>query len=95
MSLTIGALLTALDLGAALPASAFGKPAFANHVYWPNAFIQTHLPCLALEDTRFCEGTPWNVVGFWASIPLSVAIYAVVAFFVLRNRERHRRAPGS
>lgn len=48
MSLTIGALLTALDLGAALLASAFGKPALASDVYQPNAFIQTHLPCLAL-----------------------------------------------
>lgn len=94
-SLTIGALLTALDLGAALLASAFGKPALASHVYWLNAFIQTHLPCLALEDKRFCEGTPWNVVGFWASIPLSVAIYAVVALFVLRSRERHHWRPGS
>lgn len=92
-SIALGALLTALDLGAALLASAFSKPALASHLYWPNALIQTHLPCLALKDKRFCEGTPWNIVGFWASIPLSVAIYAVVALFVPRSRERHRRTP--
>ena len=94
-SLKIGVLLAALNLAAALLASAFDKPALASHLYWPNALIQTSLPCLALEDNRFCEGTPWNVIGFWVSIPLSVALYSVLAFLVLRGRGRHHRAPES
>jgi hypothetical protein len=93
LSLKIGALLTALDMGAAQLASAIGKPGVASFVYWPNAIIQAFLPCVPMDVSgkHYCEGTPLNVIAFWTSIPVSVVLYAVIAFIVMRHQHGQRK----
>jgi len=61
-------------------------------IFWPNSLLQGATPCVTVESSvagrSICEGTPLNVVAFVASFPLSIVVYSVIAYVIIRRRAR-------
>lgn len=71
-----------------------GATNLSTLLFWPNSLLQGATPCFRIEGSvagrSLCEGTPHNVVAFVASFPLSIAVYSVIAYVIIRRRTRRR-----
>jgi hypothetical protein len=87
-ALGIGVLLTATLEGAAYCAFEINAKTLARVLSWPNTVLQSLIPCLNIGtlERPVCEGTPLNLFAFIVSIPLGVATYSAIAYFLLQRR---------
>jgi hypothetical protein len=77
-SIVIGVGISALFQVLALVAYKAGHPLVTRLLDWPNTLIQA-----AVSD-----GSSVNLPGYFASLPLGVAVYGVGAYLFLRSRIR-------
>ncbi len=86
----VGVLLTLLLLACSFAANSAGHPDIARAVFWHNGLLQSLIPLHNIGSTEqpVYEGTPLNIIGFFASIPLGFVIYGVAAYSVLRLLRR-------
>ena len=82
----IGIVLTLLLLAGSYIADAYGHNELARLLFWHNDALQNLIPPhnIGTPDKPFHEGTPLNIFGFFASIPLGFVIYGFVAYIALR-----------
>jgi hypothetical protein len=88
LSLVIGVGVTAVLTAAASLCSDFGAEVATRILSWPNTLLQSLTPRLNIgtAEKPLYEGTPVNILAYFASFPLSVGVYAVLAYMVLRKR---------
>ena len=87
LALGIGLLLTVgLTVAAQLSHQAGGE-VWTRILSWPNTLLQSFVPCnnIGTSAHPFCEGTPLNLLAYWASYPFSIFVYSVVAYFIVRR----------
>jgi hypothetical protein len=84
----IGVLLTVALTGAAYLSHYAEAETAAKVLFWPNTSLQSLIMCVDVGTPRhqMCEGTPLNVVAYGASFPLSIVVYPLVAYALLRCR---------
>jgi hypothetical protein len=84
----IGVLLTVALTGAAYFSHYAEAETAAKVLSWPNTLLQSLIPCVDVgtPSHRMCEGTPLNVVPYDASFPLSIIVYGLIAYAVIRRR---------
>jgi hypothetical protein len=84
----IGVLLTVALTGAAYLLHYAGMETAARALLWPNTLLQSLIPCVdvGMPSHRMCEGTPLNVVAYGASFPLSIIVYGLIAYALIRHR---------
>jgi|SRR6185369_8819590 len=80
-----GALETASHL-----AYESGSDRLAHTLSWANTLLQNLVPCINIGTVwrPLCEGSPLNVLAYFASFPLSIAAYSVLAYAVIRSKLR-------
>ena len=85
----IGALLTAVTATAAYFASRSGSDRLSEIIYWPNTALQALMPApnIGTPGHPLYEGTPLNILAFFASFPAATLIYALIAYLFLRHRD--------
>jgi hypothetical protein len=90
-SIAIGIFITLVLLGFSYIASAFGFTQIAHILYWQGWGLQFLVPCLNIGTVEkpFCEGSPLDVIAFFAGIPLGFVLYSVAAYFTLLARRHH------
>jgi hypothetical protein len=88
MAIGVGVLLTAVLTGAAYYSYAAGARDVSRVLLWPNSLLQGLVPCnnIGTLERPMCEGAPLNVLAYGASVPLSVAVYAAIAYVFIRRR---------
>lgn len=59
-------------------------------LFWQNGLLQEFIPLnnIGTPAQPVYEGTPVNLMGFFASIPLGFVIYGAVAYVALRSWRR-------
>src|SRR5580693_2408104 len=96
-SIGIGIVATFAMIGLAFVVDDAGYEDFAQYLNWPNLLLQNLAPPhnIGTADHHFLEGSPLNVLAFYASIPFGTLIYGCVAFvtFRLRRRTSHLARP--
>jgi hypothetical protein len=92
MALGLGALLTVVFTASAKAAYESGAEFVARFLLWPNTLLQSLIPCLNIgtPEEPFCEGTPLHLLAFGASELLSVAVYASIAYVLIRRHNLMR-----
>jgi len=85
-----GVALTLLLLACACAADSTGHPDLAGAIFWQNGLMQSAVPLnnIGAVQAPVYEGTPLNLVAFFASIPLGFIIYGVAAYAALRVLRR-------
>jgi hypothetical protein len=81
-----GIALTLLLLACTFAADSAGHPSLAQGMFWQNGLLQSAVPLNsigAMQEPVY-EGTPLNIMAFFASIPLGFIIYGVAAYVALR-----------
>lgn len=88
MAFGIGTILTIVFTGTAYYAHEAGLETATSILSWPNTLLQNLITCnnMGTVEQPFCEGTPLNVIAYVASLSLSVAVYATVAYVLIRRR---------
>lgn len=88
LSVLIGVAVTALLTVAASVCFDLGAEVATRILSWPNTLLQSLVPPLNIgtAERPFYEGTPLNILAYFASFPLSVGVYSVVAYVVIRKR---------
>ena len=88
IAIGVGVLLTVVLTGAAYYSYAAGAQNVSRALFWPNSLLQGLVPCndIGTPEHPMCEGTPLNVLAYGASFPLSVAVYAAIAYVFIRRR---------
>jgi len=88
VSLAIGIAVAALLTVAASACSDLGAELAARILSWPDTLLQSLVPPLNIGTTErpFYEGTPLNILAYFVSFPLSVGVYSVAAYVVIRKR---------
>jgi hypothetical protein len=89
-SLLIGTSVTLVLLLLAFSISASINPWFSRALFWQNTLLQSLIPPLNIGTAEHpvYEGTPLNILAFFASIPLGIAIYSTAAYFLIRPTRR-------
>ena len=84
----IGVLLTAITATAAYFASRSGSDRLSEIIFWPNTALQALMPApnIGTPEHPIYEGTPLNILAFFASFPAATLIYALIAYLFLRRR---------
>jgi hypothetical protein len=87
LSLLIGIAATVLLTAAASLCFDFGAEAATRVLSWPNTLLQTFVPQLNIgtAEEPFYEGTPLNILAYIASFPLSIGVYSLVAYMIMRK----------
>ena len=88
MAIGVGVLLTVVLTGAAYYSYAAGAQNVSRALFWLNSLLQGLVFCndIGTPEHPMCEGTPLNVLAYGASFPLSVAVYAAIAYVFIRRR---------
>ena len=90
LAIVAGIGLSALLQVLALLANEQGLAMVTRILDWPNTLLQSFVPCLPIgqpEEQR-CEGSPMNLLTYFASLPIGAAVYSTVAY-VFFKRRRH------
>jgi hypothetical protein len=89
-SLAIGILTALLSFGAAYVCFKGGWEHTAWILYWQGYGLQRLMPCneIGTQSQPFCEGTPLNLLAFFAGIPLGILIYSTLSFLILEGKRR-------
>ena len=87
MALGLGVILTAVLTASAIAAYRAGAELVARSLLWPNTLLQSLFPCLNIgtPEEPFCEGSPLHLFVLGASEVLSVAVYASIAYILIRR----------
>ena len=87
-ALAIGVLLTVVLEGAAYWAYELNARTLTRVLSWPNTALQSLIPCMNIgtPERPMCEGTPLNLLAYILSLPLGVATYSTIAYFLLQRR---------
>jgi hypothetical protein len=85
IALAVGVFVTA----ASYFASNSGAQTVSEVLFWPNFALQALLPApnIGTPDHPIYEGTPLNILAFFASFPFATLVYAGLAYLVLRRRK--------
>lgn len=85
-----GIAFTLLLLACAFAADSAGHPGLARAIFWQNGLLQSAVPLnnIGTAQEPVYEGTPLNIMAFFASIPLGFIIYGVAAYVALRFLRR-------
>jgi hypothetical protein len=88
LALGIGALLTAITATAAYFASRRGLDRLSEIIFWPNTALQALIPApnMGTPEHLIYEGTPLNILAFFASFPAATLIYALIVYLFFRHR---------
>jgi hypothetical protein len=88
LAITIGIAISAVLQVLALVAYQNGLVMITRILDWPNTLVQAAIACApdGSADQQSCEGTPLNVLAYFASLPLGAAVYGAVAYIRLRKR---------
>lgn len=86
----IGVLVTLLLLAGSYLADSSGHTAVAQALFWQNGLLQSSIPLhnIGTPEKPIYEGTPLNVLGFLASVPLGFLIYGFAAHLALKGLRR-------
>ena len=82
-----GAVTLVLSVAAFLSHSVGAE--FATRVLsWPNTLLQSLVPPLNIgtSEKPIYEGTALNVLAYFASFPLSISVYTLAAYILIRRR---------
>jgi hypothetical protein len=84
----IGLAVTAGMESAAYFAHDAGAEGLAHTFTWANTLLQHTVPCnnIGTAAEPLCEGTPLNLLAYFASFPLSLAAYSFLAYRVVLRR---------
>ena len=87
----VGISVTLALFGLSYVATSFGFTQLAHVLYWQGWGLQFLVPChdIGTIGKPFCEGSPLDVVAFFAGIPLGFVLYSAVAYFTLSVRGRN------
>ena len=90
-SIAVGIFITLVLFGLSYFANAFGFTQFSNVLYWQGWGLQSLVPCIEIGTVEkpFCEGSPLNVVAFFAGVPLGFVLYSVAVYIFLSARGHH------
>ena len=82
----IGAGTTLLLFASAFALDAAGFERTARFMFWQNEMLQGLIPPLNIGTAQHpvYEGSPLNILAFFASVPLGFVIYSVAAYWALR-----------
>lgn len=85
-----GIALTLLSLATASAASRSGHDTISQILLWQNTVLQAMIPPfnIGTVDNPMYEGTPLNILAFFASVPLAFTVYSVLTYLVLRFPRR-------
>lgn len=88
LSLLIGTVATLSLVAASHVAFGAGRHTLSHVLYWQGFGAASLVPCndTSTSEKPFCEGTPLNVVAFFSGIPVGVALYSSVAYWLLFKR---------
>lgn len=86
----IGVATTLLLFASALVADEAGFVRTAQSLLWQNSLLQGLVPLINIGtiEKPFYEGSPLNILAFFASIPVGFIVYGVASYVVLRIRQR-------
>ena len=89
IALAIGVFATAATAAASYFASSSGAQTLSEVLFWPNTALQALVPApnIGTLDHPIYEGTPLNILAFFASFPFATLVYAGLAYLVLRRRK--------
>lgn len=89
----IGIALTAAMKSAAYFAYDAGAEGLAHTLTWANTLLHYAVPCndIGTATEPFCEGTPLNLLAYFASFPLSLTVYSLLAYGLVLRRLGHRK----
>jgi hypothetical protein len=92
-AISIGVALTALMESAGYFAYDFGAEGLARTLTWANTLLQHAVPCnnVGTVVEPLCEGTPLNLLAYFASFPVGLAAYSVLAYALVLRRARSRQ----
>jgi len=86
----IGIVATLALLALSVLARATEQPSLASALLWQSTWLQSLIPPLNIGTTKHpvYEGTPLNILAFFASIPWGFVVYGIAAYLWLRVRRR-------
>ncbi len=89
----IGVALTAATEFSAYFAYDIGAEGLAHALTWANTLLQDAVPCnnIGTAAEPLCEGTPLNLLAYFASFPLSLAAYSLLAYGLVLRRFGNRK----
>jgi hypothetical protein len=89
IALAVGIFAAAATAAASYFASSSGEQTLSEVLFWPNSALQALLPVpnIGTPDHPIYEGTPLNILAFFASFPFATLVYAGLAYLVLRSRK--------
>lgn len=87
VAISAGILLTAALTFAAYWAYEAGADGAARALSWPNTLLQFLVPChnIGTAEQPVCEGTPINLLAYFLSFPLSIAVYTTATYVYMRK----------
>jgi hypothetical protein len=90
VAIVLGVGISALLQVLALVAHEHGFASITRIVDWPNTLLQSLVPCVPVgsSETPRCEGSPLNLLAYFASLPVGAVVYSTIAFVILK-RVRH------
>lgn len=88
ISLGIGIVVTIVLTTAASLSYDLGAELATRILSWPNTLLQSLVSPhnIGTPEKPVYEGTAFNVLAYFASFPLSVIVYSVVAYRLLNKR---------
>lgn len=92
IALAIGVVFTIVLSIAAEYTHGTRMESVARMLSWANTLLQSFVPCYDMGngmgsiERPYCEATALNVLAYVASYPLSITVYAAIAYFILRRR---------
>ena len=89
----IGVALCAAMESAAYFAYDAGAEGLAHTLTWANTLLQHAVACnnIGTVAEPLCEGTPLNLLAYFASLPLSLAAYSLLAYGLVLRRFANRK----
>ncbi len=89
IAFAIGAAITLMLTVAASLAHDIGAELATRILSWPNTLLQGLVSPhnIGTMEKPFYEGTALNVLAYFASFPLSISVYSLVAYFLIRRRQ--------
>ena len=86
----LGVATTLLLFASALVVGEAGFVRTAKALLWQNSVLQDLVPLINIgtAEEPFYEGSPLNILAFFASIPVGFIVYGAAAYVGLRIRQR-------
>jgi hypothetical protein len=88
IAIGIGIVVTAILEAASYWVDSLGSEWLARTLGWPNSLLQALVPCnnIGTAERPLCEGTPLNLLAYFLSFPVAIAVYSFVAYVLVRRR---------